>query len=132
MIDFVVFHQRVTDGKIKFVTSEMEAPATMKYDEFMVFLKQWEIDNYVGLRNQIDSFKQVLLLPGTPSYWEILKEETRAPHSYKLDELLKLNPNQSSLAKKEPRGNQLQQRSQMLFKKVLDRMGNRSKQRILD
>jgi hypothetical protein len=69
-----IFAFQTPNDRVKFVTSEIETPQSMKYHDFMRYVQgSFRVHDYFGFRKAIDSFKDVVIWCHKHE-WEEFKE----------------------------------------------------------
>lgn len=89
---WILFFQ-TPQGRIKFITSDMDFTTSMDYWKFLSFVQEnFKLKNFNELQNKIDSFETILGLED--GEWEVQEKKKFDPSNYTMTDLLELNENQ--------------------------------------
>lgn len=90
MIKWLLCYQTPYD-RVKYRTSDIEEVSSMKYYDFIGFLREnFKISDFKNFVDQLDKF-QTIFLDCQLGTWEIYEEERQDISTYDRKELLKLN-----------------------------------------
>lgn len=115
--------KQISNDFVSVSTSLSDTGEIFKYKNFLDFVGQYGLSDFLTMREMIDKFKYVLIFPQSKE-WEEFKEDKEYIENRK--ELLKLNPKESEqkVVKDEKIHKQIEIKRKSYLDKYSDLLGN--------